>query len=228
MKTLIRYLVPVLVPFVLVLSATRFLLTPLFVQLEYRTPNFPADPYGMTQAQRLEYAPLALDYLLNDEGISFLGEQSFPDGTPLYNERELEHMYDVKILTQSVLRAWVLGLLALAALALAAGSQNVGAEFHRALSTGGLVTVLLILGLLVFTALNFNWLFTEFHHVFFEGDTWLFLYSDTLIRLFPIRFWRDVFITMGGLSLLGGLAVWRGFGERPAAKRRRVAKQRKN
>ncbi len=37
-------LVTVLVPLLLILTSVRLLLTPLFVQLEYRTPNFPADP----------------------------------------------------------------------------------------------------------------------------------------------------------------------------------------
>ncbi len=211
MKQLIRILVPVLVPVVIVLTATRLLLTPLFVNIEYHMPGFPEDAYGMTQAERLRYAPLALDYLLNDEDISFLADQTFDDGTPLYNERELSHMYDVKILTQQALRVWAGALLALAALGVAAWRLGLLAELRAALAQGGALTVALILALLVLIALSFDWLFTEFHGIFFEGDSWLFLYSDTLIRLFPMRFWQDVFLALGGLSLLGGLGLWKGF-----------------
>lgn len=211
MKQLIRILVPVLVPVVIVLTATRLLLTPLFVNIEYHMPGFPEDAYGMTQAERLRYAPLALDYLMNDEDISFLGDQTFDDGTPLYNERELSHMHDVKVLTQAALRVWAGALLALAALGVAAWRLGLLAEFRTALAQGGALTVALILALLVLIALSFDWLFTEFHGIFFEGDSWLFLYSDTLIRLFPMRFWQDVFLALGGLSLLGGLGLWRGF-----------------
>jgi integral membrane protein (TIGR01906 family) len=218
MKQLISGLVTLLVPVVLILSATRFLLTPLFVNLEYRTPGFPEDTYGMTMAQRLEYAPLALDYLLNDEGIAFLGDQRFLDGTPLYNERELSHMEDVKELTQIVLKVWVNGLIGLGLLALAAWCTGAWTAFRSGLSRGGLLTVILIVGLLVFLALSFDVLFTEFHHLFFEGDSWLFLYSDTLIRLFPIRFWRDVFLTLGVFSLGGGLLLWRYAPPQAAAK----------
>jgi uncharacterized membrane protein len=46
-----------------------------------------------------------------------------------------------------------------------------------------------------------------FHNVFFEPGTWKFLFSDTLIRLFPQRFWQDLFLIVGGLSLVGGLAL---------------------
>jgi integral membrane protein (TIGR01906 family) len=48
---------------------------------------------------------------------------------------------------------------------------------------------------------SFSFVFVGFHLIFFEGDTWLFLYSDTLIRLFPTRFWRDVFIFVIALTL---------------------------
>lgn len=211
MKQLIRILVPILVLLAIVLTATRLLLTPLFVSIEYHMPGFPEDSYGMTQAERLQYAPLALEYLMNDEDISFLGDQTFEDGTPLYNERELSHMYDVKVLTQQALKVWVGVLLALAALGILAWRQGLLAEFRAALGQGGAYTVALILALLVLIALSFDWLFTEFHGVFFEGDTWLFLFSDTLIRLFPMRFWQDVFFALGGLSLLAGLGLWRGF-----------------
>ena len=53
--------------------------------------------------------------------------------------------------------------------------------------------------------MSFDALFTEFHRIFFEGDTWLFLYSDSLIRLFPERFWQDVFLAIGGLCI--GMAL---------------------
>ena len=65
----------------------------------------------------------------------------------------------------------------------------------------------LIAAILVYLALNFNALFVTFHRIFFEGETWIFKYSDTLIRLFPIRFWRDAFISVGAFSLIGGASL---------------------
>jgi uncharacterized membrane protein len=49
--------------------------------------------------------------------------------------------------------------------------------------------------------------------LFFEGSTWLFPTSDTLIRLFPQQFWVDAFVLMFGGALLealviGGLMWW--------------------
>ena len=106
----LSWLVTVLVPVVLILTSVRLLLTPAFVQLEYRTPNFPADPYGFSQQDRLYWSQIALDYLLNDEGISFLEELKFENGNPVYNARELKHMLDVKEVLQSALIVWYISL----------------------------------------------------------------------------------------------------------------------
>lgn len=210
----INILIAVLVPLGLLLSATRLVLTPAFVRLEYQTPNFPEDPYGLSKEERLRYAPLALDYLLNDEEVSFLGDQTFDDGSPLYNERELGHMQDVKDLTQAVLSTWIGLLILFFGTALWAWRANWLDDFRIMLANGGRGSVYLIAAILLVAALSFNAFFTGFHRIFFEGDSWLFLFSDTLIRLFPLRFWRDVVLVLGGLTLLGGLALWRLLGNK--------------
>jgi integral membrane protein (TIGR01906 family) len=60
---------------------------------------------------------------------------------------------------------------------------------------------------IIFVIVGFGVLFVAFHNVFFEPGTWVFFYSDTLIRLFPERFWRDIFIYVGLISALLGLLV---------------------
>ncbi len=200
--------IALVVPLLLLLSSIRLLLTPVYVDLEYSLPGFPEDPNGMTFTERRQYAKLALEYLLNDEGVSFLGEQRFADGTPLYNQRELGHMEDVKELGKVLLNVWMLLLALMVGLAVAAPRLGFWETVRRGLNRGGQLTVGLIVLALIFVALSFNWLFTEFHHIFFEGDTWLFQFSDTLIRMFPLRFFQDVFIAIGVLTLLGGVGLW--------------------
>jgi integral membrane protein (TIGR01906 family) len=60
--------------------------------------------------------------------------------------------------------------------------------------------------------------FTLFHQVFFTGDSWLFYYSDTLIRLFPIRFWQDAFLWAAILALGGGAGLAFGLRSSPFPK----------
>jgi integral membrane protein (TIGR01906 family) len=67
---------------------------------------------------------------------------------------------------------------------------------------------LLLLGaILLFVLFGFGVFFVGFHEVLFPAGSWTFEYSDTLIRLFPERFWRDVFTIVAILPLAGGLAL---------------------
>lgn len=213
-KRFLSWVVAILVPLVLILTSVRLLLTPAFVQLEYRTPNFPADPYGFTQEDRLFWSMIALDYLLNDEGISFLEELQFEDGTALYNARELKHMVDVKNVVQATLIVWHISLGGIFLLGIWAYWGGWWAEYKGGLGRGGWITVGLIAVTMVAVLIGFSVFFVFFHGVFFDPGTWVFRFSDTLIRLFPERFWRDTFIAIGLLSLAGGLALGFGFRKR--------------
>ncbi len=202
------WLVTILVPVALVLSSIRILLAPWFLPFEYNMPGFPADAYGFTLQDRLYWSRYALDYLTNDAGIEYLGDLRFGDGSEVYNQRELSHMVDVKIAITNTLRVWLATLVGLVGLALWAWRSGWVEQYSLGLARGGLLTALLIAGILAFVALAFRVLFVAFHDVFFAAGTWMFEWSDTLIRLFPERFWRDIFIYLGVLSGGGGLAIW--------------------
>lgn len=213
LKRKYSWVASILVTFVLLLTATRLLMTPAFIKLEYQMPNFPADDYGFTLQDRLQWAPITLQYLLNSEDSSFLADLQLDDGTPLYNQRELKHMVDVKDLAQAGLISWYAGIAIVVGLGIWSWRIDCMSDFKRMLAFGGKITVFTIAVLIVFILVSFNQLFIGFHKIFFDSDTWLFLYSDSLIRLFPMRFWQDVFIFLGILTLAMGLLVWKYFGE---------------
>lgn len=198
-------LLSVVLPLLLILTSVRLLLTPAFVRMEYRLPGFPEDRYGFTLQDRLRWAPIALDYLLNNEGIEFLGDLRFSDGSAVYNPSELQHMLDVKHLTGLAVSVWK-GLIA-AGLVLGALTAWAGGALSlwRSLRRGALWTLGLMAALGAGIALAFSFVFVGFHELFFDPGTWTFRYSDTLIRLFPERFWRDAFtfITLGTLAMAG-------------------------
>lgn len=212
----LSWIVAILVPVILILTSVRLLITPAFVNLEYRTPNFPSDTYGFTQEDRLYWSQIALDYLLNDEGIAFLENLQFEDGSQVYNARELKHMVDVKNVLQAALIVWYASLISIFLLGIWAIWGGWRDEFTRGLSRGGWITVVLIAVILVGVLIAFSVFFVFFHQVFFDSGTWVFRFSDTLIRLFPERFWRDTFIAIGMLSIAGGLALGLGFRRKTA------------
>ena len=207
MKIFTKILLVLLVvsmPALLVITASSTALVPVFVNVEYRLPGFPEDEYGFSTADRLTWSQYSIKYLIGLVSHEELTNQRLPDGSPLYNERELSHMLDFRNLISVVIRVW-LGLIVFFLLIVYfCWKMDQMDAWYTAVRRGGNLTVGLIFGILFYVALSFNQLFTQFHQLFFEGDSWLFLMSDNLIRLFPIRFWRDLFIYIGGLSILLG------------------------
>ena len=226
MTTFRSFLVSLLVPPALVLSVVWAMLHPWFYTLEYHSPGFPPDPYGFTTEERMHWARYAVDYLRYDRDISYLADLRFPQGeqipepscsftddcTRLYNPRELKHMVDVQRTVDGALSVWRFSLLGLLALGLWAWKGGWMEAFRRAAGRGGLWTAVFSGAILVFALVGFGVLFVAFHELFFESGTWTFYYSDTLIRLFPERFWRDAFLLVTGVPALAGLGIARFWG----------------
>jgi integral membrane protein (TIGR01906 family) len=201
----LSWLATFILPIALTLTATRLMFTPLYLRFEYNAPGFPADPYGFSTDERLKWSQYALDYLLNDAGIAYLSDLKFEDGQPIYNERELGHMLDVKNVVQVMFKVLWGSWIALVGLGMWAWFGKWWDEYRRGLGRGGWLTIFMVGGIVVFALLSFGVFFVAFHNVFFEPGTWTFNFSDTLIRLFPERFWRDIFLFVGGITLAGGL-----------------------
>lgn len=221
MTVILSWIVALLVPLALIGLGLRVLLTPLFLKIEYNMPYFPPDDYGFKKGDRLKWAPYALEYLVNDADISYLSDLKFADGTPLYTERELSHMDDVKRVTKGALNVWYVTLALLFGLGVWSRLGGWEQAYRQGLMRGGwlMVGLAVAIGLIVVIGIAINpnvfWnFFVGFHRLFFEGDTWMFLFSDTLIRLFPIRFWQDAFLLAAFIALGGGVVL--GLGLRSA------------
>ena len=214
LTTPLRWLVVLSIPILLVGTGLRLILLPAYLQVEYRMPGFPADTYGFSTADRLRWATLAWRYLVDPTDKSSLAELTLGDGSPLFNEREVSHMADVKAVIEIAFSAWIAALAVLAAASVFFWRAGNVRELRQGLRHGGWLTIGLagFIGIIVALGVvadpDIFWeFFTVFHGLFFEGDSWLFAYSDTLIRLFPIRFWQDTFLAAALIILAGGFAL---------------------
>lgn len=198
-----------------------------FVNFEYGRGGFPADVaipsggYPLAKAERTTLADAAMRSIIGPEGMRALEEARFvKNGAPAFNAREIRHMRDVRWLYQ---KARILFWLALVTvLGGAAGliwrGRRTGLGpplLTRPLITSVLVTLSVAAALGLYIILNFRSFFRQFHHLFFEGETWLFHPDDTLIRLFPTDFWYDAAMAIAGLTaldlvLVGVIAWWWG------------------
>lgn len=193
-------------PFLIALVSIRLVMSPLFLQIEYPRPDFPEDDFGFTTQDRLNYAPYALNYLLNGSDISYLGDLQFPDGTAMFNARELQHMRDVKVVTQTAYLAGFIGII-LAGVSAFYLWRAARPALPTAIIRGGVFTIGIIAAIVLVAVINWDFFFTGFHTLFFASGTWRFEYSDTLIRLFPEQFWFDASLTIGGLTTLTAIIL---------------------
>lgn len=197
----------VILPYILLMNSVMLVFTQAFLDREYRLPDFPEDPYGFTLAERIEYGNASVNYITSfepdEEADSKFTSLKMKDGTPLFNERELSHMKDVRIVfknARAVLSVMVLYVLFVILLV----CRNVDAVpgLCNALLWGGGLSLGLLGLVLVLILTGFDSFFTTFHSIFFNSGTWLFWESDSLIRLFPEKLWVD------GFTLAGCLAVF--------------------
>jgi integral membrane protein (TIGR01906 family) len=213
-------LIAAVVPPVLVVNAFRVLATDSFVRWEL--DRLPPDLYGLTDDQREALALTGLRSIRpGTEGIALLERATLPNGSPAFGERELTHMRDVRRLFGAALRLQLVVLGALAVLALALARTRLRALVPTGLLAGALATLGVAVLAVPVIVLGFDDFFTRFHEVFFSGDSWRFSTADTLIRLYPERFWQDVSrlaaaIAVGQAIVLAPLAWW----WRRAARRR--------
>jgi len=196
-----------LVPLVIVPGVVRLLVTDQYLAFEYGKSDFPKDVFGFEPNQRLSHASDSLRYIVEKRPPAFLADQKH-DNAPLYDPREVSHMQDVQNVFQAVWNLWkissVLFIICVLALTLVEGGRKLIAA---ALKAGGLITVGLFALIGISAAVAWQGWFVLFHRFFFAEGSWLFSYSDTLIRLFPQKFWFDSAITLFVLNIAVGLLL---------------------
>jgi integral membrane protein (TIGR01906 family) len=208
-KILIRItknLLVLLIPILIILGAARLLATDTYLAFEYGKTSFPPDTYGFTPQQRFELASTNIHYVRAHLPDDALAVQTV-DGTPAYTPREVSHMADVQFVFQAILRVWQAAFVLLLIAVFLLWENGERLALARAIQWGGLLSSGIILGIAALAVFAWQFWFNVFHLFFFQPGSWLFSYSDTLIRLFPVEFWFDATLTISILSLAGGLMV---------------------
>ncbi len=192
---------------------TRVAFNDWFIDWEYSKADFPKDRYGLPDDHRKYLAKLGLRAVLSDEGMEEFKRARLPDGRLAFNHREIKHMEDVKNLL-SVFFPLVYGATILSALALIylRDIKLIG----KALISASLFSFALAVASAIFSFINYDLAFELFHNYVFDPYSWRFSYRDTLLRIYPMKFWFDgtVFVIASAgvlclLSFLTGLLLLR-------------------
>ena len=170
---------------------------------------------GLAPAELEKAADGLISYFNADE--EYINITVEKDGQPftLFNEREVAHLKDVKGLFRLVYRI-LQGTLLYALIYI---GLNIfwwrDKRMARCLFGGGILTLVLMVGLGIVLAFNFDQFFLQFHLLSFANDFWMLNpATDYLIMLFPQGFWFDATLccalgTAAGAIILGGVGWWR-------------------
>lgn len=126
-----------------------------------------------------------------------------------FNEQDRFHMAEVRDLFLGGLNIRIgAAVIALVCLAFLAGSK---ADLHRIVPRSYQIALLivgaLVLVLGIAVAIDFNAVFVQFHHIFFDNDLWIFdPAEDYMIRMLPEGLFADMVIRIGAL-FVGGLVI---------------------
>jgi integral membrane protein (TIGR01906 family) len=211
-RRIIKTFTAFLLPLLIILAVVRLLTTDAYLSFEYGKPGFPVDSYGFTTQQRFILASTNIHYVRAHLPYDELSKQTL-NGISVYNEREVAHMADVQNVFQIALRIWQFAFILLILLAFILWKNGEYTVLLAGLRLGGFMTtgVILLIGMLAVVAWQ-TW-FELFHRFLFQPGSWLFSYTDTLIRLFPVEFWYDATVTISVISfILGALLAalsWR-------------------
>ena len=200
--TLLTLVVTLSVPPMLILANVYALATPAWWTFQSSQPGFP-ESVRFSDADRRYNATESIEYVI--------GNRTYAQFKALgvYDDRELKHMVDVRVLIERT-RVFYGIELALVLLALFAVPRQM---FAQSLWRGAILTIAFFAAAGIFAAVGFQTFFTLFHRLFFEGETWLFNYTDSLIQFYPLPFWFATSLTLIGATIgeaviVGAMGWW--------------------
>jgi integral membrane protein (TIGR01906 family) len=123
-----------------------------------------------------------------------------------FNEKEKQHLIDVRTIIKRLIGLLYLSLLA-AAIIITIGFIQNKKQLGIALIAGGLLTTLTLI-LLFLSMTNFEWVFIKFHEIAFTNNLWILdPATDKLIVMFPESFFYAITKDIGIRSVITAAAT---------------------
>lgn len=161
---------------------------------------------GISVSDSTDAVMRLIDYMEGRVDTIELTVHHYGDAVSMYNEREADHMIDVRNLYQ----AWrfvrtngaILGVILLLGAFLLTKK-----DFLLTLARGFLFSsaafILLLVGIGLFAFIDFNAFWTAFHYLFFTNDLWLLNpLTDRMILICPERLFSDIVLRFASRFVL--------------------------
>ena len=169
---------------------------------------------GLKIDQLNEVSDQIKGYFKDDqEKLEILLQQPGRQVFSLFNQKEIDHMIDVKNLIQATLLFERIGLLLLLVFFIfflfREGSKIFYENFKRIILGSFLIWSILLFLIIFGMIVDFNYTFTLFHKIMFTNDLWILdPNNDFLIMIFPQRFFLEISAAIIILFLLINLIIY--------------------
>lgn len=209
--------------YIIILIIPIFLIT-LNARIVINSPslyNYGFQKYSISDITRISHQDLMSvsksirDYFNNSE--EFLYVSTVVNNIKvysLYNDREIQHMVDVKKLIQSsylILNISTILLLLMLIFTIFKHRKKIVNTIHpisSLIKAGSILTISIILILTILSFFDFESVFYQFHILSFSNDLWQLDPSrDYLIAMFPMGFFFDTTIIIGAMTLIEAIIL---------------------
>lgn len=179
-------------PVFLMALNVSLLATNSFVGSQYTSPAFP-DSYRFTPVEKGELSSRVIGYLRGTAPSKSLSNIRAAESKPALDQREIEHLRDVRAVMRGLFIAGFIGSLLMLMAVVVTGGLAPGlyraVEIGKLLRNGALGTIGIFVIAVLISMVNFSWLFETFHRIFFPAGSYMFSPESTLIQLYPEEFW---------------------------------------
>jgi len=163
---------------------------------------------GITKPELDKAADGLIHYFNSDEEYINLTVSKDNQPFQLFNEREIDHLKDVKSLIWLDYRVLLGTLIVVLGYAISMVSRRDRRQLAWAGIGGGALTLAIMAFMGIYALIDFNGLFINFHLLSFTNDLWqLNPATDYLIMLFPEGFWFDAFLYIAAFIGVSAVAI---------------------
>jgi integral membrane protein (TIGR01906 family) len=164
---------------------------------------------SISDIQLHQVAKQMVDYFSGKSQTPQLTVNKHGEPLPLYNEKELIHMEDVRNIVQLFTILQIASILIFIGMAILIYLMNGLEKLLRGIQIGAIVTGALTGILIIWALIDFNSLFLLFHYISFTNNLWVLDPSkDYLIMMFPEGFFNDAAILIVSSILIEAAIIW--------------------
>ena len=187
----------VITPFWILGISAKLTFQDWFIEYEYSKRDFPKDRWGLSDNIRKDLAKLGLKAVLSKEGLEEFKKARLPTGRKAFRKKEIKHMEDVnRFLSKFFFLSYVFSIFWLIVLVF----QKKRA--WKLLLYSSIYTFLFFAFVSLIVFASYEKAFEMFHNYFFGKTSWRFSNYDTLLRIYPMKFWFDGTVVLAIIAFL--------------------------